>query len=130
MEIANKVFIVTGGASGLGAGTARMLVENGAKVIIADVQNDLGRKLSSELDQVYVHCDVTSAADAEVAINIAKEIGSVYGLINCAGIAPAARIVGKKGPHDLDLFSKVISVNLIGSFNMMRLAAEAMSANR
>ncbi|ARP82429.1 3-hydroxyacyl-CoA dehydrogenase [Bordetella genomosp. 8] len=129
MEIANKVFIVTGGASGLGAGTARMLVSNGARVVIADVQDEAGGKLAAELGQRYVHCDVTQEADAQAAVNAATELGPLFGLVNCAGIAPAGRIVGKNGPHALDLFQKVIGINLIGSFNMMRLCAQAMTAN-
>ncbi|HTJ99856.1 MAG TPA: 3-hydroxyacyl-CoA dehydrogenase [Bordetella sp.] len=129
MEIANKVFIVTGGASGLGAGTARMLVDNGARVVIADVQDEAGSQLAAELGQRYVHCDVTQEADAQAAVDAATETGSLFGLVNCAGVAPAARIVGKNGPHALDLFQKVIGINLIGSFNMMRLCAQAMSGN-
>ena len=129
MEIANKVFIVTGGASGLGAGTARMLVEHGAKVVIADLQDEPGEALAKELGQRYVHCDVTQEADGKKVVAAALELGSLFGLVNCAGVAPAAKIVGKNGAHPLDLFQKVVSINLIGSFNMMRLAAEAMSAN-
>ena len=130
MEIANKVFIVTGGASGLGAGTVRMLAENGAKVVIADVQDQPGEALAKELGQRYVHCDVTQEADGKKAVAAAQELGALFGLVNCAGVAPAAKIVGKNGAHPLDLFQKVISINLIGGFNMMRLAAEAMSANQ
>lgn len=129
MEIANKVFIVTGGASGLGAGTVRMLTSNGAKVVIADVQDEVGQTLAKELDQRYVHCDVTQEADGKNAVAAALELGSLFGLVNCAGVAPAAKIVGKNGAHPLELFQKVVSINLIGSFNMMRLAAEAMNAN-
>ena len=129
MEIANKVFIVTGGASGLGAGTVRMLTSNGAKVVIADVQDEVGEALAKELNQRYVHCDVTQESDGKSAVAAALELGSLFGLVNCAGVAPAAKIVGKNGAHPLELFQKVVSINLIGSFNMMRLAAEAMSAN-
>lgn len=129
MEIANKVFIVTGGASGLGAGTARMLVANGGKVVIADLQDEAGQALAKELGQRYVHCDVTQEADGKAAVAAALELGSLFGLVNCAGVAPAAKIVGKQGAHALDLFQKVVNINLIGSFNMMRLAAEAMSNN-
>ncbi|OZI41360.1 3-hydroxyacyl-CoA dehydrogenase [Bordetella genomosp. 5] len=129
MEITNKVFIVTGGASGLGAGTARMLVANGGRVVIADVQDEPGQALAKELGQVYVHCDVTQEADGRAAVQAALGLGKLFGLVNCAGVAPAAKIVGKNGAHPLDLFQKVVSINLIGSFNMMRLAAEAMSAN-
>jgi len=129
MEIANKVFIITGGASGLGAGTARMLVEHGAKVVIADLQDEPGEALAKELGQRYVHCDVTQEADGKKVVAAALELGALFGLVNCAGVAPAAKIVGKNGAHPLELFQKVVSINLIGSFNMMRLAAEAMSAN-
>jgi len=129
MDIANKVFIVTGGASGLGAGTARMLTENGAQVVIADLQDEAGQALAAELKQRYVHCDVTSQADGQAVVAAAVEMGKLMGLVNCAGIAPASRIVGKQGAHDLDLFKKVVTINLIGSFNMARLSAEAMCKN-
>eukprot|EP01037_Dinobryon_pediforme_P003261 gene3261-3306_t len=129
MDIANKVFIVTGGASGLGAGTARMLTANGAHVVIADLQDEAGQALAAELKQRYVHCDVTSQADGQAVVASAVEMGKLMGLVNCAGIAPASRIVGKQGAHDLDLFKKVVTINLIGSFNMARLAAEAMCKN-
>lgn len=129
MEIKNKVFIVTGGASGLGAGTARMLVAEGAKVILADVQDEAGEKLASELGQVYVHCDVTQEQDGLAAVAAAQQAGSLFGLINCAGVAPASRTVGKNGPHPLDLFQKVVMINLVGTFNMSRLAAAAMGEN-
>ena len=129
MEIKDKVFIVTGGASGLGAGTVQMLVDHGARVVIADVQDEAGQALATKLGQIYVHCDVTQEDDGRAVIAAAIQTGLLYGLVNCAGIAPAAKIVCKNGAHDLGLFAKVITVNLIGSFNMMRLAAEAMSAN-
>ncbi|WP_353171883.1 3-hydroxyacyl-CoA dehydrogenase [Paracandidimonas soli] len=129
MEIKDKVFLVTGAASGLGAGTAKMLVSQGASVVLADLQDEAGRALASELGQAYVHCDVTSEADGQAAVDAATAIGPLFGLINCAGIAPASRTVGKNGPHALDLFQKVISINLIGTFNMIRLAAASMSRN-
>lgn len=129
MDIQNKVFIITGGASGLGAGTARSLVAAGARVVIADLQDEAGLALAQELGQPFVHCDVTQEADALAAVAAAQHLGALFGLVNCAGIAPAARIVGKNGPHPLDLFRKVIDINLIGSFNMARLAAQAMSQN-
>ena len=129
MDIKDKVFIVTGGASGLGAGTVRMLVDNGGKVVIADVQDEAGQALAQELGQVFVHCDVSQEADGQAAVDAALQLGALFGLVNCAGIAPAARTVGRNGPHALDLFQKAINVNLIGSFNMIRLAAAAMSNN-
>ncbi|MDP4589751.1 MAG: SDR family oxidoreductase [Burkholderiaceae bacterium] len=129
MKIANKVFIVTGAASGLGAGTAKMLTEQGAKVLMADVQDEAGEALAKELGQQYLHCDVTQEASAQAVVAAALKMGPLVGLINCAGLAPAAKTVGKHGAHSLDLFQKVITVNTIGSFNMIRLSAEAMSHN-
>lgn len=129
MEIKNKVFIVTGGASGLGAGTARMLVAEGAKVILADVQDELGQQLAQELGQTYIHCDVTQENDGQAVVAAAIAAGPLFGLINCAGVAPASRTVGRNGPHALDLFQKVVMINLVGTFNMSRLAAAAMSEN-
>ncbi len=129
MEIAGKVFIVTGGASGLGEGTARMLSAHGAKVVIADLQEERGAAIAAELGGAFVKCDVTQEADGQAVVAKALELGALFGLVNCAGIAPAAKTVGKDGAHSLALFSKVITINLIGSFNMIRLAAEAMSKN-
>ena len=129
MEISGKVFIVTGGASGLGEGTARMLAGHGAKVVIADLQADKGEALANELGGAFVRCDVSQEADAQAVIAKAVALGKLMGLVNCAGIGPAAKTVGRDGAHPLALFAKVIAVNLIGSFNMIRLAAEAMSRN-
>ena len=129
MDIANKVFIVTGGASGLGEGTARMLAREGATVVIADLQVERGEALAKELGGTFIKCDVSQEADAEAAVAVAVSLGKLMGLVNCAGIAPAAKTVGKDGAHPLATFSKVITVNLIGSFNMIRVAAEAMSKN-
>ena len=129
MHIAGKVFIVTGGASGLGEGTVRMLVREGAQVVVADVQDDKGQALASELGGAFVHCDVTQEADAQAAVAKAVSIGKLMGLVNCAGIAIGAKTVGKDGAHPLAQFAKVININLVGSFNMIRLAAEAMSKN-
>ena len=129
MEIAGKVFIVTGSASGLGEGAARMLVREGAKVVIADVQADKGEALARELGGAFVKCDVTQEADGQAAVARAVSLGKLTGLVNCAGIAIGVKTVGKDGAHPLASFAKVIGVNLIGSFNMIRLAAEAMCKN-
>jgi NAD(P)-dependent dehydrogenase (short-subunit alcohol dehydrogenase family) len=129
MDIAGKVFIVTGGASGLGEGTARMLAEHGASVVIADLQADAGMAVALEIGGAFVRCDVSSEADGEAAVAQALTMGRLFGLVNCAGIAPAAKTVGKDGPHPLATFQKAITVNLIGSFNMIRLAAAAMAKN-
>jgi NAD(P)-dependent dehydrogenase (short-subunit alcohol dehydrogenase family) len=129
MDIAGKVFIVTGGASGLGEGTARMLAANGGKVVIADLQEEAGKKVAAEIGGVFVRCDVSQEADAQAAVAAATQLGKLMGLVNCAGIAPAAKTVGKDGAHPLALFTKTIMVNLVGSFNMIRVAAEAMSRN-
>jgi NAD(P)-dependent dehydrogenase (short-subunit alcohol dehydrogenase family) len=129
MDIAGKVFLVTGGASGLGEGTARMLVANGGKVVIADLQAERGEAVAAEIGARFVRCDVSQEADGQRAVAEATSLGKLVGLVNCAGIGPAAKTVGKDGAHALGLFAKVIGVNLIGSFNMIRLAAEAMSRN-
>ena len=129
MDIAGKVFIVTGGASGLGEGTVRMLAAHGGQVVVADLQADKGEALAREIGGAFVKCDVSQEADGQAVVARAVSMGKLMGLVNCAGIAPAAKTVGKDGAHGLALFSKVITVNLIGSFNMIRLAAEAMSKN-
>jgi len=129
MDIKGKVFIVTGGASGLGEGTARMLAEAGATVVVADLQEEQGAAVAAEIGGRFVRCDVSQEADAQRVVAEAVGAGKLFGLVNCAGIGPAARTVGKQGAHALTLFSRVITVNLIGSFNMIRLAAEAMSKN-
>ena len=129
MDIKDKVFIVTGGASGLGEGSARMFVREGAKVVIADLQVERGEALAKEIGAVFVKCDVSQEADGQAVVAAATALGKLVGLVNCAGIAPAAKTVGKDGAHPLAVFAKTITVNLIGSFNMIRLAAEAMSRN-
>ena len=128
MQIKNSVFLVTGGASGLGAATARMATENGGKVVIADLQEDAGGKLAQELGGRFVKCDVTSEADGKAAVALAlKEFGGLHVLVNCAGIGTAERTLGKEGPHNLAHFTRVVTINLIGSFNMIRLTADAMA---
>lgn len=127
MQIKDNVFIVTGGASGLGAATARMIVEAGGKVVLADVQAEAGQALAKELGGVFVKCDVTSEADGKAVVEAAASLGTLRGLVNCAGVAPAVKTVGKDGPHPLDVFQRTININLVGTFNMCRLAADAMS---
>ncbi|MBB6132246.1 NAD(P)-dependent dehydrogenase (short-subunit alcohol dehydrogenase family) [Massilia aurea] len=126
MHIQDKVFIVTGGASGLGAATARMLAANGATVVIADVQAEAGQALAEELKGQFVRCDVTQEADAQAVVDAAVGLGVLRGLVNCAGVAPAVKTVGKDGAHPLDVFQRAVNINLVGTFNMARLAAEAM----
>jgi len=130
MQIQDHVFIITGGASGLGAATARMIVANGGKVVIADVQTEPGEKLAAELHGRFVRCDVTSESDGMAVVAAATAMGTLRGLINCAGVAPAIKTVGKDGPHPLEAFQRTVNINLIGTFNMCRLAADAMSKNR
>lgn len=129
MDISGKVFIVTGGASGLGEGTARMLAAMGGKVVIADMQVDKGEAIATQIGGQFFRCDVSQESDAAAAVKAAVALGKLMGLVNCAGIAPAERTVGKNGPHALSVFSKCIQVNLVGSFNMIRLCADAMSKN-
>ncbi len=129
MDIQGKVFIVTGGASGLGEGTARMLAAAGGKVVIADMQADKGEQIAQEIGGAFVRCDVSNEADGQAVVAKATSLGKLMGLVNCAGIAPAEKTVGKSGPHSLAAYQKVIQVNLVGSFNMIRLAADAMAKN-
>jgi NAD(P)-dependent dehydrogenase (short-subunit alcohol dehydrogenase family) len=128
MQIKDKVFIVTGAGSGLGSAVARMLAEGGAKVVIADVNAEGGAKVAAETGGRFVRCDVTSEEDGQAVVKAAQELGTLRGLVNCAGVAPAERVVGRDGPHRLETFARTIAINLIGSFNMLRLAAAAISA--
>jgi NAD(P)-dependent dehydrogenase (short-subunit alcohol dehydrogenase family) len=129
MDIAGKVFIVTGGASGLGEGTARMLAREGGTVVVADLQEERGHTVAEEIRGAFVRCDVSQEADGAAVVAEAVRRGKLMGLVNCAGIAPAAKTLGKDGPHPLALFAKVVTVNLVGSFNMIRLCVEAMAKN-
>ncbi|EKF17451.1 3-hydroxyacyl-CoA dehydrogenase [Nitratireductor pacificus] len=124
MNPSGNVAIVTGGGSGLGEATARALAAKGAKIAIADVGMERAEKVAADLGGIAVKCDVTSAGDGENAIETLKSrLGDPRILVNCAGIAIAVKTVGKDGPHPLDLYRKVIEINLIGSFNMIRLFA-------
>jgi NAD(P)-dependent dehydrogenase (short-subunit alcohol dehydrogenase family) len=129
MEIRDNVFLITGGASGLGAASARMFAAEGGKIVLADLNQDAGEALAQELGGVFVKCDVSREDDAIQAVGAATKLGTLRALINCAGVAPAIKTVGKDGPHPLDAFVRTISINLIGTFNMIRLAAAAMAKN-
>jgi len=125
MQIKDKVFIVTGGASGLGGVTSAWLAERGARVVIADL-NRPSQGLSDSVK--FITTDVSDSVSAKAAVDFAcDQFGSLHGLINCAGVAPAEKVLGKEGPHRLESFSRAIAINLIGSFNMLRLAAQAIS---
>lgn len=127
MNLAQSVIIITGGASGLGAATARRLASAGAKLVLADLNEDLGQALASELNAQFVRCNVASPDDAQAAVDSAiNAYGGLTGLINCAGIGTPAKAVGRDGPLAMEAFTKIIDVNLNGSFNMIRLAAHAM----
>jgi len=132
MQIENSVFIVTGGASGLGAGAARLLAERGGRVVIADMNAAAGAALAAELGTAvrFVETNVADEASAQACVAAAREaFGAVHGLVNCAGVVAGEKTVGKEGPHALASFKRVIDINLVGTFNMIRLAAEAMGGN-
>jgi NAD(P)-dependent dehydrogenase (short-subunit alcohol dehydrogenase family) len=132
MQLDASTFIVTGGSSGLGAATVRRFHERGARVAIADVNVEAGQRLADELGSraLFYRTDVTSELDARGVVDTTRErFGALHGLVNCAGIGPAERVSGKKGAHRLETFTQVIHVNLIGAFNMLRLAAVAMASN-
>jgi len=132
MRLDDKVFLVTGGGSGLGAATVRELAKAGAKVLVSDLNRDAGQAVADSLggQALFVETDVARESSAVNAINVAiSQFGAVHGLVNCAGVAPAEKVVGKEGAHRLESFAKVVGINLIGTFNMLRLAAEAMMKN-
>lgn len=132
MRVENGTFFITGGGSGLGAATAEVLAEAGANVLLADVNEDAGERLASKIgDRArFVRTDVTDEASVRHALGSAVEVfGSLEGVVNCAGIGPAAKVVGRKGVHDLELFSRVVEINLVGTFNVIRLAAAELRAN-
>lgn len=131
MLIENSVIIVTGGGSGLGAATSRKLVERGAYVVLADVNEKAGEDTAKSLGERarFIRTDVTNEASVAEAVGLASQIGALRGLISCAGVAPAEKVIGREGPHRLASFSQTVSINLIGAFNAIRLCAEAMSKN-
>ncbi|HZU66776.1 MAG TPA: 3-hydroxyacyl-CoA dehydrogenase [Ktedonobacteraceae bacterium] len=132
MDVKNKGVVVTGGASGLGAACVRLLTQSGAKVVIADLNSETGTALANELggSTLFVQTNVTEEESMQAAVRAAVEkFGGLYVLINCAGIGIAERVLGKNGPASLASFTRVININLIGTFNAIRLAAAAMAEN-
>jgi NAD(P)-dependent dehydrogenase (short-subunit alcohol dehydrogenase family) len=129
MEIRGNAFLITGGASGLGAATARLIAREGGKVALADLNEAAGNALAGELGGTFVKCDVSREEDAQRAVDAALGLGTLVGLVNCAGVAPAVKTVGKDGPHPLEAFRRTVEINLIGTFNVLRLAAAAMAKN-
>lgn len=128
MEVAGAAAIVTGGASGLGAAAARRLAAAGVKVVIVDLQDEVGDALASEIGGAFVHADVTEAGQVQAAVEAAAEMAPLRILVNCAGIGPPARTLNRDGePHDLGRFENVIAINLVGTFNTIRLAAAEMA---
>ncbi|MGZ5034555.1 MAG: SDR family NAD(P)-dependent oxidoreductase [Usitatibacter sp.] len=129
MQIDHQVFLVAGGGSGLGAATAKMLVAHGGKVVIADV-NPAGDAVARQLgaNARFLATDVTDEAQTQAAVDLCiAAFGAIHGVVNCAGIAPGERVVGKAGPHSLASFERAVRINLVGSFNVIRLAAAKMS---
>ena len=130
MDISGASALVTGGASGLGGAISRLLAELGAKVTVVDLQDEKGEAMAAEIGGKYAHADVTNTEEVEAAVATANADGDLRMVANCAGIGWAQRTVGKGGePHDLAVFEKVVQVNVIGTFNVIRLAASAMSQN-
>lgn len=130
MKLAETCAVITGGASGLGAATARHFAENGAKVALFDLNEEAGTALAAELGGTFHKVNVTDEDSVAAGIAAAKEaMGTINACVNCAGIAPAATTIGKKGPHPLHTFQQTIDINLVGSFNVARLAAEVMAGN-
>ena len=129
MEIKDSVFLVTGGGSGLGAATARKLADSGARVLVADVNEEAGRQVAKDIGERarFTPTDVADEESVKEAIAAAVDtFGGLRGVVGCAGIAPAAKVVGKRGPHPLGSFELTVRVNLVGTFNVARLAAAAM----
>jgi NAD(P)-dependent dehydrogenase (short-subunit alcohol dehydrogenase family) len=127
MQISGISAVVTGGASGLGLATAKRLITGGAKVVLLDLPTSNGEAVAKDIGAVFSPGDVTNETDAAAAVAAAAELAPLRVAINCAGIAPAARTVGKQGPFDLGVFNRVVQINLVGTFNVLRLAAAEMA---
>ncbi len=127
MQLSGHSAIISGGASGLGRATAALLASRGMRVVIADLQEEAGRATAAEIGCQFMRCDVTQASDVQAAVQAANALAPLRVAVSCAGIAPAARTLGKQGPHALELFQRVININLVGSFNLARLAAAVMA---
>ena len=133
MQIQDSVFLISGGASGLGAATARMVAEQGGRVLVADINAAAGEQLGAELGERvrFAQTDVVDEASVQRAIDTAHQVfGGLHGVVCCAGIGSAERVVGRGGPHSLANFNRVIQINLIGTFNVIRLAGAAMQSNQ
>ncbi len=131
MQPHGRAFMVTGGCSGLGAATVRALLDRGARVLVADIDEEAGEELASGEDEaLFIRTDVTDEGSIRAAIDAARSaFGGLNGLVNCAGVAPAIKVLGKKGVHPLDSFAKAVQINLTGTFNAIRLTSEAMLEN-
>ena len=134
MQFKDHTFLIAGGGSGLGAATARLFAEQGANVVLADVNKESGNKAAESIGTAFgnrarfIRTDVTDEASVQAAVDLCKSaFGGIHGVVNCAGVAPGERVVGKNGPHVLANFARTININLIGTFNVIRLAAHAMS---
>jgi NAD(P)-dependent dehydrogenase (short-subunit alcohol dehydrogenase family) len=130
MQFQDHTFLITGGGSGLGGATAKLFAEQGANVVLADVNGDAIAALAAQIGAraAHIRTDVTDEASVQAAVDLCKSaFGGIHGLVNCAGVAPGERVVGKSGPHLLANFVRTININLIGTFNVIRLAAHAMS---
>lgn len=127
MKLQGNTFLVTGGGSGLGAATARLFREAGANIVILDINEDAGHQVALEIGATFVRTDVSDESSVQQAVQTALDMyGSLHGAVNCAGLGIASKVLSSRGPHDLTQFTRVIQVNLIGTFNVIRLAAAAM----
>ena len=132
MQIHNRVFFITGGGSGLGAATARLLAGSGAYVVMGDLNDEGGENVAGALgeDARFVHTDVTDEESVQTALDTTLDaFGGLHGLVNCAGVGPAIKVLGRKGPHPLEDFRKTVEINLVGTFNSIRLAAHAVNVD-